>query len=132
MEAMFFVYLANVLPQLSASLGVLLVTLLIGSGCFMVFGAVAAHEGGITSTTYKSIVKKSLTTLLVLGLFQASLPNRDTMYLMAGAYVGQKVLTSQVAKDAYEIIGLEVNRVLQEKKHELKGKVAQTAKAVVQ
>lgn len=138
MEAVLFVYFANILPQFSAAIKPFIVLLSFSTPIWLFIGAGICCNWGtpfdddFNWKLYKKVTYYLLTPLIILSLIRPFIPDRDTMYLMAGAYVGQKVLTSEIAKDAYEIIGLEVNKILQEKKKELQSKVESTTKEVTQ
>lgn len=138
MEAMLFVYFANILPQISSTIGGTIVVLAILLALWIVMGSgLCCDWGTLTIDNFNwNLFKKPLyflaIPLIFLTIVRPFLPDRNTMYLMAGAYVGQQVLTSEVAKDAYEIIGLEVNKILQEKKKELQSKVESTTKEITQ
>lgn len=126
MEAMLFVYFANILPQISSTLGLAIVLGLTSLGFWIIFGGIALsdYSGKFNWDAYKKPMWIIGIPVVIMLSVKPLIPNRDTMYLMAGAYVGQKVLTSDIAKDAYEIIGLEVNKILQQKKKELQSSVS--------
>lgn len=130
MEAMLFVYLANILPQFAVIFDEGLFFLLCFLFGFSVVGLVAMSEEALNLLTYKKVLKITLSLLCVFALLKALTPDRDTVYLMAGAYVGQQLLTSEIAKDTYEIIGLEVKSILKEKKKEAEEAVQKTVKEV--
>lgn len=138
MEAMLFVYFANILPQIASTISgvtvalsiLLIIWLVMGSGFCCDFGTLPINE--FNWKLFKKPLYFLTIPLIFLITVKPLLPDRDTVYLMAGAYVGQQVLTSQIAKDAYEIIGLEVNKILQEKKKELQSKVESKTKEVTQ
>lgn len=134
MEAMLFVYFANILPQVSLAMGGMLIIGLFALVLWIIFGGIALsdYSGKFNSKAYKKPIWIIGIPVVILGTLKPLIPDRDTVYLMAGAYVGQQVLTSQIAKDAYEIIGLEVNKILQQKKKELQSKVESTTKEVTQ
>lgn len=125
MEAMLFVYFANVLPQISQVLGGSIVTGVTLFCLWTIFGGIALsdYRKEFNWKAYKKPMWIIGIPVIVMCTIKPLIPNRDTMYLMAGAYIGQQVLTSDIAKDAYEIIGLEVKRVLKEKKEEVSSKV---------
>lgn len=138
MEAMLFVYFANMLPQFSGVIKLFTFFLTLSTAIWLFIGAGICCNWGtpfdddFNWKLYKKVNYYLLTPLIILSLIRPLIPDRDTMYLMAGAYVGQQVLTSDIAKDAYEIIGLEVNKILQEKKKELQSKIESTTKEVTQ
>lgn len=134
MEAMLFVYFANILPQISVAMTGTLIAGLFGLVFWIIFGGIALsdYSGSFNWKAYKKPIWIIGIPVVILATLKPLIPDRDTVYLMAGAYVGQKVLTSEIAKDAYEIIGLEVNKILQEKKKELQSKVESTTKEVTQ
>ena len=138
MEAMLFVYFANILPQISSTIGGFIVLGLMTLGFWVIFGGIALDASAtnnrekFNSKLYRKPLYIIGVPLVILATIKPLIPDRDTMYLMAGAYVGQQVLTSDIAKDAYEIISLEVNKILQQKKKELQSSVESKTKEVAQ
>lgn len=47
-------------------------------------------------------------------------PSERTMYLMAGAYIGQQALTSEVSKDLQDIVALQVKKYKNELQEQVK------------
>ena len=134
MEAMLFVYFANILPQIGNMLEGILVVLAAGFCTWVLLGglfcapSVYERDRKFDWKLYKKPLYILGVPLLILCTIKPLIPNRDTMYLMAGVYVGQQVLTSDIAKDTYEIIGLEVKNILAEKKKEIQGQITEGVK----
>ena len=125
MEAMLFVYFAGIVEQLQSLGFAVSITL-----CFVLAGAMLwyaisrdvsysdyrnQHEGmtdteiaDLRSKKPAKLVKQVSVALFVVSLVTALLPTQKTAYYMAGAYLGQQALQSDMAKDAYRIIELKV------------------------
>ncbi len=96
-----YIYYANVLKNLDIYLTLISVLGLLFTLSFTL--AYALHTDEYHKKNYLIIVP-------LLGLFVTIfIPSERTMYIMAGAAVGEKVIESKAGKKALEIIELKLN-----------------------
>lgn len=134
MEAALFIYLAALAGKLFNIFEVL-----IGASIFSMiifcFWYLVAHdiytwecEPGETKMQAQARRAKPAVKMLKLSgagflafiTLWAITPNERTMYLMAGAYLGQQALTSEVSKDLQDIVGLQVKKYKKELQEQVK------------
>lgn len=138
MEAAIFVYFANMFGSMQPVLSFLSflsgLLVLLFTTIFLVTKCSDPYLCSYDSTEYKqSKIQKhedqielmktcSKISSYVFGVFlflSFVIPSKETMYIMAGAWMGQQVVTSDVAKDSYQIIELELKDILNKKKAEI-------------
>jgi hypothetical protein len=101
-----FIYLANVSENLSCLMLVFtLVTFLVG-GIFCIH---AFSEE--TDNRYK-VLTIVLTTFTTLSITSVMLPNRQTMYLMAGASVAKDAINSSTGQKVKQLIDKELDKLI--------------------
>ncbi len=106
MEAVLFLYFAGIVRNLSVALGTL---------TFINFiGLIICVFGWATGDIPKNFVYVFLSTFLMSGTLTALVPPEKTVYYMAGGYLAQEALTSDIAKDTYKIIELKVQKYKEE------------------
>lgn len=100
MEAALFVWFAGISHSLVTMLA------LIGGVTFCVLGFVSfilyleGKKQDFSKTTKYVIVPLAFLSLLVASI----IPSEKTLYMMAGAYFGQKAVQSEMADDVYKMI----------------------------
>ena len=124
METALFIYLAALAGNLSSSfevlIGVSIFSIIIC--CFWYLIAHDVHsweceegEKKVEAQQRRSkpamkFFKLSGASFLVFFILWSITPSERTMYLMAGAYIGQQALTSEVSKDLQDIVALQVKK----------------------
>jgi apolipoprotein N-acyltransferase len=106
----FYLYLANVIKNVDVFLWVVCIT-------WLVFLAIASFIYALENDRWHGKNWLVITPLCLL-LFTALLPSERTMWLMAGAVVGEKAMESPVGKQAMEVIELKLSQEIDK----LKGK----------
>lgn len=133
MEAALFIYAASLLDNFSDIFGVFLFLLPIvfAGSCFWYAASpdfyIPSHEFEKKEEVIKKrreratkAIKFSFAGFFICSVLFAVTPKERTMYLMAGAYIGQQALTSEVSKDLQEIVGLKINKYKKELQKEIK------------
>jgi len=115
MSLVFIIYLAGVIASISKLLAFIFgITL----ACYI--GYVIWH--GTTYPTMKDIRVWPIILILLAGLINSLLPSERTMWMMAGAYTGEKVMESTIGKQTMELIELKLAEELETIKSKVKEK----------
>lgn len=112
MNAAIFIYIADVLSSLGAFFVTIGILGLIIAGCFTAFYAVEAQE--YHGKNWVLIVP---TVMLAVACF---IPSSKTMYMMAGAVLGEQALESKVGQQLKEMLELKLDQELAKMKQEAK------------
>ncbi len=105
-----YIYYANVLKNLDKFLNLVSLLTLISTSFYTLFYFLEYNE-------YHK--QNYLITAPILILFiTIFIPSERTMYMMAGAAVGEKVIESKAGKQALEIIELKLNKEIKKMKGE--------------
>ncbi len=135
MEAALFVYLAGVVEGLSLFLQCVAIAGVMSIVGLMIYcsDASTVFDSDLKESGFKTkaeLVKErrklpirlmkifSVLTLFI-GLLSTIIPDQKTMYFMAGAYIGQKALTSEVSKELQDILELKLKSYKQDLRKEL-------------
>ena len=112
MTAAIYIYLADVLSSFGALFSV------IGLGGMIAFGVLTLAIG-IDEGKYhgKNWAWKIPAVCLV---FACLIPSSKTMYMMAGAVIGEQALESKVGQQLKEMLELKLNQQIEEMKKEVK------------
>lgn len=109
MEIVLFLWLAgvvNALSFLSFMFGLL-------GGAALIFLAAVFNDNGGVSLWTKLWWKVGLAFCCCAIIFSAILPNKNTLYLMAGGYYGQKALQSDTAQKVLTIVNGHLDEQIQ-------------------
>lgn len=134
MEAALFIYLASLTGNFSDSLEafIAVASFAIIAACFWY---IASHDvyscdfmPGETKQDAQArrrkpairLLKMSFGSFVALVMLWVIVPTERTMYLMAGAYLGQQALTSEVSKDLQDIVALQVKKYKNELQEQVK------------
>ena len=119
-----FLYLAEVLPNLAGTIVALSGILVVAITIVSLFRTIAVVDSGMTLTPRKAEYKliwgfwgKTVIPLLLLGTLMNLIPSRETIYLIAGSEAGEAVVTSQ---EGQEILN-DIKEVIRYQLGELKG-----------
>ena len=115
MEFAMYMYLIHVMSAVNTIVTVLLIFMMIVTLCLMIFIMISASENCFNDETkalYKRYLKISIVTTAVFATLTSAIPNERMMYLMAGAYAAQEVVTSEPAKKVLQIIDLKLEEEL--------------------
>lgn len=130
MELALFVWLASILPGISAMCGVIALVL---AGYCAIKVIVAALNHTNYEREYKPEIYKSSGEILRLKWFKwpaitivffivtsVAIPSQKTMYLMLGAYMGQSLVQSETADKVIKIMNGKLDEYLKEAETQLK------------
>lgn len=127
MELVLFVYLAGIIDSLKSCL-VGIAFACIGFTLLLSFVGMMMNINGNSPEILNAIknnIKKLIFIPVFLFVFQSVLPSEKTMYIMAGTYVGVKMVQSdtfkQTSGDIFEIINLKISKIKNEMILESKG-----------
>ena len=120
-----FLYLAEVLPQLAHNVTVLSTILFFALTIVSIVRTAAIADGsGMSLSARKNEYRgiwgfwgKTAVPLLVLGLSMTLIPSKETIYMIAGSEAGEAVVTSETGQ---EILN-DIKEVIQFQLSELKG-----------
>ena len=109
-----FLYLADVLPNLASSLGLTSAVLAIGGG----FGLIWWYIGSFVDKDVVPVPKPLFAVWFpaaLIALACSLVPSKETIYLIAGSEAGEAVVTSEqgqeVLSDIQEIIKAQLNNL---------------------
>ena len=122
-----FLYLAEVLPNLAGTIVALSVLLTVAITITSVVRTMVVVDSGMTLTTRKAGYKliwgfwgKTVIPLLLLGTLMNLIPSRETIYLIAGSEAGEAVVTStegqEILNDIKEVIRYQLGELKGENK----------------
>jgi hypothetical protein len=120
MELALLVWFASSVGGLTTILGTLSFILC----CAVVLGIIAASSHNAVyddrmDYPFRACWGKWCTAgAIVLALIATILPSEKTIYLMLGAYTGQKIIQSETAGKVLEIVNLKIDDYLEEAKKE--------------
>jgi hypothetical protein len=117
MSLVLIIYLAGVIASISK-----LLVFIFGITLAVYIGYIIWH--GSMYPTMKGIRVWPIVLILLAGLTNSLLPSERTMWMMAGAYTGEKVMESTIGKQTLELIELK----LAEELEVIKGKVKEKTK----
>lgn len=137
MEAALFIYAASFVAKFVdvLSFGVMLFSLLSIGLCVALFIAKTetiydfqVREYGKTKEEIRAdrmemFKKPAKVSIIAFSIFMTAfciVPSERTMYLMAGAYIGQQALTSEVSQDLQDVVGLQVKKYKKELQEQVK------------
>lgn len=112
MNAAIFIYIADVLSSLGVFLVITGIIGLIIAGCFTAFYAVEEQK----YHGYNWVLIVPTVALVVACL----IPSSKTMYMMAGAVLGEQALESKVGQQLKEMVELKLDQELVKMKQEAK------------
>jgi hypothetical protein len=118
MSLVFIIYIAGVIASLSKFAAFIFIATCIIYGIYCI---IYALSGGEIDSKFR---KWPLYVILSVGFIGAVLPSERTMWMMAGAYTGEKVMESTIGKQTLELIELK----LAEELEVLKGKAKEKTK----
>ena len=116
MSLVFLIYLAGVIASIAKFLDFIFFT-----ACFIYFiysSVYVLSSGEISDKFYKW----PIAVILACGTIGAFLPSERTMWIMAGAYTGEKVMESTIGKQTLELIELKLAEELETIKSKVKEK----------
>jgi hypothetical protein len=116
MSLVFVIYLASVITSISKFAAFIFITTCIIYGTYCI---IYALSGGEIDSKFR---KWPLYVILSTGFIGAVLPSERTMWIMAGAYTGEKVMESTIGKQTMELIELKLAEELETVKSKVKEK----------
>lgn len=116
MSLVFLIYLAGVITSIAKFLSVIF--FITGFVYFLYSFIYVISSGEISDKFYKW----PLAVILACGTIGAFLPSERTMWMMAGAYTGEKVMESTIGKQTMELIELKLAKELETIKSKVKEK----------
>lgn len=115
MAAMMFVWFAGVSQAIKIFLGMTSAIMCLSVIFIPLFAGMASCDDSTVSTLAKKLAKWLLPVAFVMFGISACMPSEKTTYMMAGAYVGQKVLVeSDASQKVYSIINKKLDAYLTE------------------
>lgn len=116
-----FLYFADVLPNLSSALGFLLGVSIVFGGIGMVFLTIWTFTSEFESAservkTFVPKLQKWLVSMFfIMGTLWVLIPSKETIYLIAGSEAGEYVVNTPEAKailsDIQEVIQLQIEQL---------------------
>lgn len=107
MLAMFYVYLAGIVSNISLILAVVGIV----SGILAAV-ALMGYSDGVESCL--NWFKKALVICIISAFMWALIPNQKTMYYMAGAYIGSEIVQSETAGKVVKLINSQLDDYIEE------------------
>lgn len=121
MSLVFLIYLAGVITSIAKFLGFILVVTICLYALYTLIYLFTNEDRWDKRGKFHSW---PIAVILACGTIEAFLPSERTMWMMAGAYTGEKVMESTIGKQTLELIELK----LAEELDVIKSKVKEKAK----
>ena len=121
MSLVFLIYLAGVITSIAKFLSFIFT---ITISLYILYTLFYLHNNEDRWNKRDKFYKWPLTVILSCAAISTLLPSERTMWMMAGAYTGEKVMESTIGKQTLELIELK----LAEELEVIKGKVKEKSK----
>jgi hypothetical protein len=113
MDLLIFLYLVDVLGNISFMLGFVVLLLVLISFFFGLNGYIEADKDS------KSLCKKTVLAAVIISITATLIPSEKTLYMMAGVHVVQEVAQTDSGKAAIKIVEMKLQQYADELANEM-------------
>lgn len=125
MTTMFLIYVLMTIPQIGVFFGVTTLALAVGGGLTILFSFIINERGFRDDPDEEERKNKSRKAGLewgkkfiigaaICGAVTATIPSKETTYILAGAFVAEKVVTSDIGQDVIALVHKNIKEALKE------------------
>lgn len=115
MSTMFLIYILMTLPSLGEMLGIIgFITFIVSAIFFMMY--VGSSEGTDDYTTGRKWFHRTFTVSILSIFLCVIIPSKQTTYILAGAYVAEKTVNSEIGQDVISLVHKNIKDALKESK----------------
>ncbi len=115
MSTMFWIYILMTIPTLGSVLGLMgFITFIVSGFFFMIYAG--SKEGSADHLNGKKWFYRTFTIACVATFMCIVIPSKQTTYILAGAYVAEKTVNSEIGQDVISLVHKNIKDALKESK----------------